>query len=80
MKPAAWLKANGENLAPLTGQDRAALEAIAATWELYAHADNDGRESAIVAVRALLVAMQPKCRPLTRKLIAVCLSLGFSAA
>ena len=70
MKPGAWLKANGVNLAPLTGQDRRALEAIALTWELYAGADDVGRLAAITAVRALLAAMQPHCRELTRKLIA----------
>jgi hypothetical protein len=70
MTPEAWLKANGANLAPLTGQDRNTLRAIAACWEAYAAADEDGRAHVVAAVRLLLLAMQPKCRILTRELIA----------
>ena len=68
--PFGWLRANGEDLAPLTGQDSAALLAIANVWELFPRADGAGREACIVAVRALLGAMQPKCRHITRLLIA----------
>lgn len=68
----AWLRANGQRhaLAALTGQDASALAAIAHAWELYARADGDGQRAALAAVRALLLAMQPKCRPLARELIA----------
>lgn len=69
-----WLKANGHNLAPLTGTDFRALAAIDACWQLYAHADND--EQVRVAVRALLTQMQPKCWPLARELIARAMDWG----
>lgn len=72
MRPVQWLQANGHapTVAAMTGQDRSALEAAAHAWELYARADEVGREAAIDAVRSLLIAMQPKCRPLVRELIA----------
>lgn len=53
----------------LTGQDAAALEAIAATWKLYALADVDGRHAALQAIALLVGAMQPKCRAFARELI-----------
>lgn len=65
-----WLRANGHDLAPLTGQDARALHAIAACWELYACSDDAGALAALDAVRSLLPAMQDKCRPLARELIA----------
>lgn len=65
-----WLRANGHDLAPLTGQDARTLNAIAACWELYACSDDDGAQAALDAVRALLPAMQEKCWPLARELIA----------
>lgn len=57
-------------LAMLTGQDFRALAAVAAAWKLYANSDADGQAAALVAVRALLLGMQPKCRFLARELIA----------
>jgi hypothetical protein len=71
-----WLRANGHNTAPLTGQDASALEAIALCWELYARGDNDGRLAAVKAVRELLPAMQEKCWPLAREVIAKALDWG----
>lgn len=65
-----WLRANGHSTAPLTGQDRSALEAIDACWFLYARGDQDGINGALAAVRALLPAMQESTRPLARELIA----------
>lgn len=65
-----WLRANGHDLGALTGQDSRALSAIAHVWQLYAASDNDGREAALRAVRALLSAMQPKTRYLAREAIA----------
>lgn len=57
-------------LAMLTGQDTRALEAIAACWVLYFASDAEGQLLALNAVRSLLGAMQPKCRPFARELIA----------
>jgi hypothetical protein len=65
--PAQWLRANKVDLASLTGTDSRALDAIAACWELYAYAPN---ATVLEAIRSLLVSMQPKCRDLTRDLIA----------
>jgi hypothetical protein len=82
MKPLTWLRglqADGwpaprfgpmPKLAALTGQDKLALEAIAACWQLYAAGDDDGRDGALAAVHALLPALQPQCRPFARELIA----------
>lgn len=56
-------------MAMLTGQDSRALGAIAACWKLYACADDKGGRAALDAVRALLAALQPKCRPFARELI-----------
>jgi hypothetical protein len=63
-------------MAMLTGQDSRALSAIAACWKLYALSDDDGARAALDAVRALLAAMQPKCRPFARELIAFALDWG----
>lgn len=70
LPPQRWLRANGVELGALTGQDARALEAIAACWELYAGGDEEGCAVALLAVRDLLLAMQPQCRELTKKLIA----------
>jgi hypothetical protein len=56
-------------LAPLTGQDNRALDAIVACWQLYASSDDDGSKAALDAVRALLPAVQPECRKFARELI-----------
>ena len=66
----AFLRANRHDLGALTGQDRRALEAIAHCWELYAASDDVGRAAAIVAVAALLGAMQDKCWRFAREAIA----------
>lgn len=75
----AWLRSFDRNpdprvqlpgsMAMLTGQDKRALAAIAACWELYACSDDDGARGALQAVRALLPALQPKCRGFARELI-----------
>lgn len=65
-----WLRANGHNTAPLTGQDARALDAIAACWDLYASGDSTAANAAIRAVRELLPAMQENTRPPARELIA----------
>lgn len=61
---------SGSSLGMLTGQDARALAAISACWDLYANADADGQTGALVAVRALLPAVQPGCRPFARELVA----------
>jgi hypothetical protein len=72
----AWLRANGHDTSPLTGQDSRALLAIAHCWELLAVSDGDGRAAAMGAVRHLLNGMQRKCWPLARELIAKSLDWG----
>lgn len=57
------------SLGALTGQDTRVLEAIAACWQLLS-GDDDAERGALAAVRALLPAMQPQCRPFARELIA----------
>jgi hypothetical protein len=52
-----WLRANHYDLAPLTGTDRKALDAIAACWQLYAY---ERCAWTLDAVALLLVSMQPK--------------------
>jgi len=54
----------------LTGQDARALEAVSACWQLYALADRAGQHNALLAIGALVRAMQPQCRPFARELIA----------
>jgi hypothetical protein len=49
---------------------RTALGAISACWELYSNSDEAGQLAALAAVRALLPALQPQCRPFARELIA----------
>jgi hypothetical protein len=58
------------SLGMLTGQDARALGAISACWELYSNSDEPGQRAALAAVRALLPALQPQCRPFARELIA----------
>jgi hypothetical protein len=60
----------GLTLGALTGQDDRTLDAIAACWMLYAGSDDDGAQAALSAVRCLLPALQPQCRPFARELIA----------
>ena len=57
-------------LGALTGQDKRALDAISACWELYSSSDDAGQHAALHAIRGLLAALQPQCRPLARELIA----------
>jgi hypothetical protein len=65
-----WLKVRGWDLAPLTGQDRAALEAVAHCWRLWAVADEEGRRGAVAAVAALLATCQEVAWPMARELVA----------
>ena len=64
---AKWLRANGHSLAPLTGTDARALEAIACCWQLYTVVDR--RQHVIEAVAQLALTMQPSTRSLARSLI-----------
>lgn len=57
-------------LGMLTGQDSRALAAVAHCWHLYSSSDEDGARGALEAVRALVPALQPQCRPFARELIA----------
>jgi len=63
----------GVSLGMLTGQDARALGAISRCWDLYAVADEAGQRGALLAVRALLPALQPACRAFARELIAMSL-------
>lgn len=67
LTPIEWLAANGIDTAPFTGTDARAVQALAAAWDLYAYTRSD---YVLRAIRELLSEMQPKCRPLTKKLIA----------
>lgn len=60
----------GLTLGALTGQDKRALDGIATCWMLYAGGDLDAERGALEAIRALLPALQPHCRPFARELIA----------
>ena len=71
-----WLKERGWDLAPLTGQDRPALEAVAHCWRLWGHSDMDGRRAAVQAIGALVSGMQPVCWPMARELAAQALDWG----
>ena len=55
--------------APFTGQDARAFDAFAHLLELYLGSDMDGRDAAVAAMGAVLLAMQPKCRPLAKAAI-----------
>jgi len=57
-------------LGALTGQDKRALDAISACWELYSSSDEAGERAGLQAIRSLLPALQPQCRPFARELIA----------
>jgi hypothetical protein len=59
----------GVSLGALTGQDKRALDAVAALWTLYAACDEEGEAAALAAIRALLPAIQPQCRAFARELI-----------
>ena len=63
---AKWLKANGRDLAPLTGTDHRALSAIAQCWQLYAV---ERQNHVIDAVAHLVLVMQPSTRHLAAALI-----------
>lgn len=58
-----------DSLAPLTGQDARALDAIVACWQLYACSDADGQRGALAAVRSLLPTMLPHNRWIAKELI-----------
>ena len=65
-----WLKARGWDLAPLTGQDRRTLEAVAHCWQLWTGSDSNGQRAALDAVAALLDGCQEACWPMARELVA----------
>lgn len=62
-----WLRANGHDLAPLTGTDSKALAAIADAWNLYAYTRS---ERVLKAISLLIAEMQETTRHLARELIA----------
>lgn len=66
-----WLKHHcGERaLAPLTGQDSRALTAFTHLLELYAAADTQGANRAVLAMAATVCAMQPSVRHLAKRTI-----------
>lgn len=65
-----WLKQRGWDLAPLTGQDQAALRAVAHCWEMWTRSDEAGRRAAVSAAAALLDGCQESCWPMARELVA----------
>lgn len=67
-QPLWWLRANGHDLAGVTGSERRALIAIAWCWDIYSVSSD--QKSVLDAVRALLRAVQQKHHPLVRELIA----------
>jgi hypothetical protein len=69
-----WLRANGHDLAGLTGADWATLAAIDACWQSLGYVDS--REAVLTAVRALLPNMQSQFHPFARELIARALDWG----
>jgi hypothetical protein len=66
-----WLKVQlGKHaLAPLTGQDSVALSAFAHVVSLWGRSDFTGRRLALVAGRAIVLAMQPETRELAKRSI-----------
>lgn len=67
--PQSPSKPHKSSLAALTGQDFRAMNAFAATLKLYACSDDDGQRAAVVAMRALLSAVQPSVLWIARELI-----------
>lgn len=53
-------------LAPLSGQDAVALSAFAHVVALWGRSDGNGRRLAVIAGRAIVLAMQPAARALAR--------------
>lgn len=68
-----WLRANGHDLAPLTGTDYRVLEAIDRCWEVYCYTSS---QHVLQAIRCLLAEMQHHTRPLARELIARAMDWG----
>lgn len=58
------------SLRALTGQDKRALDAMSACWELYSTSEDYAQTAALMAVRCLVVGLRPRCRPFARELIA----------
>lgn len=67
--PRSPLEARG-SLGMVTGQDRRALHAVAALWDVYLGSDDQGAAAAMAALSAVLPAMQEKCWPFARELAA----------
>jgi len=63
-----WLKDRlGKHaLGPLTGQDAVALSAFAHVVALWGRSDSNGRRLAVLAGRAIVLAMQPETRGLAK--------------
>ena len=57
------------SLAALTGQDARALDAIVACYELFSNSDGDGQHGALLAIRALLPAMQASTQWIAKEMI-----------
>lgn len=66
-----WLRVNVGKycLAPLTGQDHAALFAIAHLLNAYARSDDNGRKALAVALAYTASAMQPSVRYLVKRAV-----------
>jgi uncharacterized protein (DUF2126 family) len=66
-----WLKDRlGKHaLTPLTGQDAVALSAFSHVVALWGRSDSNGRRLAIIAGRAIVLAMQPETRGLAKAAI-----------
>jgi hypothetical protein len=64
----AWLKGRlgKQALAPLTGQEGVALSAFAHVVALWGRSDSNGRRLAVIAGRAIVLAMQPETRGLAK--------------
>lgn len=71
-----WLRANGQNLGALTGQDWAALRAAAECMGLYARCDSHAEANALVAFKSCVLSMQPSTRYLAFHAIAHLLDWG----
>ena len=64
-----WMKANGHDLAALTGQDFRAFSTFIHALELFCYSDMVGRDDAVHAMRYAVHAMQPKTRYLAKEAI-----------
>lgn len=63
-------------LAPLTGQDAAALSAFVHAVRLYSYSDEHGQHAALLAMTGCVQAMQPQTRMLAKRSIPHLLDWG----